>query len=423
MSALISAAARTLWSAPTLFALFAVFFSISRRAGFPQRRIFGALRGFVRRGGLKALGVPLPAVLGVGNITGMAAAVCLGGPGAVFWCFLAGLLGSGVQYAECLVGIKKKSAQGVGAMYLLRAQGSPRTAAVYAAAVCLCGLLIGAAIPSGAAVQLALPGLSPEKALACGASIALLSAAVILGGRKRVQSICAKIVPWLVLFYLALLAAILLSARGSILSALRLILREAFALRPAVSGLGGYGAARAMHWGTARGLFSSEAGMGTAAIAAQTDARSAPEARAAQCACCAVIDTVLLSSLTGLAFTAAALETGAGFSDASGLMRAAFSLVPAAGGTLVTLCVGVLAFSTILGWYCIASCAHAYLFPGKKGRVLTLFWIFAVLAGPIILGKTLWEICDIATLFLLVPNLTALWRERSLLSEGGTTCT
>ena len=80
MSALIAAAARTLWSAPTLFALFAVFFSISRRAGFPQRRIFGALRGLVRRGGLKALGVPLSAVLGVGNITGMAAAVCLGGP-------------------------------------------------------------------------------------------------------------------------------------------------------------------------------------------------------------------------------------------------------------------------------------------------------------------------------------------------------
>ena len=419
-----------IWSAPVTAALFLVYFEISRCARFPQRRIF---RAFFSRAGRKdgaaALGIHLSAVLGVGNIVGMAAAITIGGPGAVFWVFVSGLLGAGVQYAEALVCLKHPEGGKTGAMYALRACGMRKTAEVYALACALCGLFIGAAIPSGAAVQLALPSLDAGGRLLAGGVLCALSACALTGGMQRVQKICTRLVPPLLFCYLLILAGILYTARASVLPAIARILREAFALRPALSGAAGWGISRAMHWGCARGLFSSEAGLGTAGIAAQEMRGGSIHQRALTSGSSAVIDTVLLASLTGIAFVAAALDTGVGFGDAQALLYAAFSLFPFVGALFLRICVTILAFSTIMGWYWISCQAVGYFRFRQGRRLLLVLWLSAILAGPVLLCRALWDACDVVTVFLLAPNLALLLRNRHSLApaqekqEHGGTCT
>lgn len=404
--------ADAIWSAPVIFVLFTVFVYITCKARFPQRRLPGAFAELFRgKGAYRAVSVNLSAVLGVGNIAGVAMAIAAGGPGAVLWCFVSGLFGVGVQFAECLVCAKYARAGGSGGpMYVLRRFGMKKSAAVYAAAVSLCGLLIGAAIPSNTVVRTVMPSLSGAQWLFAGAGIAALAALVISGGGRRAADFCAYVIPPTLVVYLCVCAGILYVARENIGEALSLIFRQAFALRPAAAGAAGYGFARAVRWGTARGLFSSEAGMGTAGITAAEELSTAPTARALGCACSAVIDTLLLATLTGVCFVSAALETGSGFSDAAALVSGAFSLFPYIGKYFILICVTFLGFSTIIGWYWVADRAYGFLFPKAKHGFFAAIWLAAIFLGPAAEGNTIWSACDILTVFLFVPNLCCVLR-------------
>ena len=420
--------ADTIWSAPVIFVLFAVFVYITCKARFPQRRLPGAFAELFRgKGAYRAVSVNLSAVLGVGNIAGVAMAIAAGGPGAVFWCFVSGLAGVGVQFAECLVCAKYARAGSPGGpMYVLRRFGMGKSAAVYASAVCLCGVLIGAAIPANTVVRTVIPSLSGRQWLFAGAALAALAALVISGGGRRAADFCAYVIPPTLVVYLCVCAGILYVARESIGEAVALIFSQAFALRPAAAGAAGYGFARAVRWGTARGLFSSEAGMGTAGITASEEVNGTPTARALGCACSAVIDTLLLATLTGVCFVSAALETGSGFSDAGMLVSGAFSLVPYIGKYFILICVTFLGFSTIIGWYWVADRAYGFLFPGRKRALFAFIWLAAIFLGPAASGNTIWSACDILTVFLFIPNLCCVLRilphcgaELALLSQRG----
>ncbi len=417
-----------IWSAPVIFVLFVTFVYITIQARFPQRRLLSAFVELFRgKGAYRAVSVNLSAVLGVGNIAGVAMAVAAGGPGAVFWCFVSGLAGVGVQFAECLICAKYTHAGGIGGpMYVLQRFGMKKSAFVYASAVCLCGLLIGAAIPANTVVRTVMPSLTGSQWLIAGALLAFLAALVISGGGRHAADFCAYVIPPTIAVYICVCGGILYIARESVGEAIALIFEQAFAMRPAAAGVAGYGFARAVRWGTARGLFSSEAGMGTAGITASEEVSGSPTARALGCACSAVIDTLILATLTGICFVSAALETGMGFSDASKLISGAFSLFPYIGKYFILICVTFLGFSTIIGWYWVADRACGFLFPGIRRGFFARIWLLAILLGPSVSGNTIWSACDILNVFLLVPNLCCILRmlphcgaELDLISRSG----
>lgn len=405
-----------LWSAPVIFALFLLYLYISWKSGFPQRYILHGIRtAFAGGSGVyKSLSLSLAAVLGVGNIVGVALAIALGGAGAVFWCWLAGLAGVGVQYAECLFSLKYRiqdeggAAHG-GPMYVMRTTGRKGSALLYAAAVCLCGIAMGALIPANSVCEvLGKAGRLPQPLLA--ALITIPAAVLILGGARRIFEFCAGAVPVILVCYIGVCLAALCICRKEVFPALTLIIKEAFSPVCAVSGLTGYGVGRAARWGVARGLFSSEAGMGTAGISAAASERGVAAEQAIGCASSTVWDTMVLAALTGVTFVAAALHGGYGFGNALALADRAFALVPIVGRYVLPVSITILGFSTIVGWYYIAEQAYRFLFGGRTVRIFSLAWIAAAFAGGMTSMELAWTLSDILCVFMMAPNLAAVLR-------------
>ncbi len=250
-----------IWSAPVIFAL------LSFLRTYPGKRAFrsGISRSVSAQpfsgtsGVYKSLSVSLAAVLGVGNIVGVALAISLGGAGAVFWCWLAGLVGVGVQYAECLFSLKYRgrgkdgTAHG-GPMYTMRATGHRGSGLLYALAVCLCGIAMGALIPANSICEV-LSNNGHFPAALVSAVITILAAVVILGGAKMILTF-APALSRLSLYCISAFAwRFFFICRGQLGSALSLIVTEAFNPVCAVTGVTGYGVGRAARWGVARGLF------------------------------------------------------------------------------------------------------------------------------------------------------------------------
>jgi len=412
MTQWIEKTAGILWSAPMVFALFAVFLYITCKAHFPQRRLASAFRELFRgHGAYRAVSVNLSAVLGVGNIAGVAMAIASGGPGAVLWCFVSGLTGVGVQFAECLICAKYTPLSGIGGpMHVLRRFGMKYSAVIYAAAVCICGLLIGAAIPAGTIAGNFAVSPVPAGRFLISLFLVVPATLVITGGGRRAADFCAYAIPPTLFVYLVVCAGILWITRECLPDALQRIVSEAFSLRPVLSGVGGYGFSCAVRWGAARGLFSSEAGMGTAGITAAEAIETSPTQRALGCACSAVIDTLILATLTGVCFVSAELHNGGDFSDANRLISGAFSLFPYVGKYFIAICVTFLGFSTIIGWYWVAQRAYAFLFPHARQSFLVVLWLAAVFFGAAAQNALLWDACDIMTVFLLIPNLRCILR-------------
>lgn len=411
---LLSSAADLIWSAPIVFLLLGIFLYISYLAGFPQRRIWKGIRTAFsgNREVLKSLSVSLAAVLGVGNIVGVAMAISLGGPGAVFWCWAAGFAGMGVQYAECLCSLRHStqgsSALPGGPMVSLRAMGFRGSAWLYAAAAVLCGLTMGALIPANSIRTVLLPYGGNACLLAC--TLAVLTALVLMGGAGRIFSFCVRVIPLLVLCYMAACGYILVLCRDAVGEALGTIIREAFSFRGVFAGTAGYGIGRAARWGVARGLFSSEAGLGTAGISAASTGAQDRDAQALGCACQSVWDTMILASLTGLTFVTSAISGGYGFRDPMLLAQNAFSLIPVVGEWLLPVFLAVLGFSTIIGWYYIARQAWLYLTNLRAGMLFTLLWIGAVTFGVFLLTELAWTLSDLFSMLMLVPNIRMLCR-------------
>lgn len=405
-----------LWSAPVIFALFLIFLYISWKAGFPQRYIpFGIRTTFSGKNGVyRSLSVSLAAVLGVGNIVGVALAISLGGAGAVFWCWLAGLAGVGVQYAECLFSLKYRGRRPDGTtyggpMYTMRAAGRRKSAFLYAAAVCLCGIAMGALIPANSICEvLETEGSLPNIFIA--AAVAVLAAVVILGGAKTIFDFCAGAIPVIIILYIGVCFAVLVICRAELGGAVSLIVKEAFCPVSAVTGVTGYGIGRAARWGVARGLFSSEAGMGTAGISAAAAGHGMAAEQAIGCACSTVWDTLVLAAMTGIAFIAAALHGGYGFGNALALADRAFALVPVIGRYVLPVSITILGFSTIVGWYYIAEQAFRFLFAGRAVRVFALVWIAAAFSGGIASMELAWTLSDILCVFMMAPNLAMVIR-------------
>jgi AGCS family alanine or glycine:cation symporter len=401
-----------LWQGPLLWALMGAHLYFTGRLHLVQRHVLRGIRLSVsgrREGGISrfgALSTTLAAAIGTGNIIGVATAVALGGPGAVLWCWLTGVLGMATRYAEtylCLT--HRRNGPAGGPMYILEDLKKPGIARLFAF------LVLAAALTTGAMLQTNAIGLVASwygiPKLPCAAAVTALAALGIWGGARSVARLCQWLVPLMSGLYLAGCFAVLWVNRAALPEAVGMILLGAVRPRAVVGGVSG-GMLTAARYGVARGLFTNEAGMGTAPMAAAAGPLEDPKRESLVAMTAVFWDTVVICGLTGLVVVSG-LALGAA-SD-SGLCWAAFSVLPW-GGAAVSVCLAVFAFATVVGWCWYGQCGWHYLFGGWGGRLYQICYLASAFLGTFGGLSALWSLGSVLSGLLALPNLWCLWKLR-----------
>lgn len=426
---LLTALNQALWGLPMILLLTSVHLFLTWKTGFIQRKLPLALRlsltGESRAAGdispFAALSTALASTLGTGNIIGVGTAVALGGPGAVFWCWITGIFGMATTYGEALIAVRYRirASDGRmlgGAMYALEYGLHLRLPALLFA---LCGVLASFGI--GCAVQVsAISAVLPLPPLAVGITTGLLAGLAIFGGISSISRICTRLVPLMAGFYLSGCFFLLWHHRLFLLPALRLILKSAFAPRSLSGGLAGSGLLLAARYGIARGLFTNEAGMGSAPIAAASARCSDPVRQALIASTATFWDTVVICLITGLVIVSSLLATdpAALFSTAalSGetLTLRAFTVIPFVGRPLLLFSIVTFAYATILGWSYYGERCLEYLTRFRKSTekqnffLYRLFWILTLVFAPVFRLSPVFALADTLNALMALPNLLAL---------------
>lgn len=392
------------------------------RLRFPQRRIFHAIRlSFARDSEAEgdvsqfgALATSLAATIGTGNIIGVATAVALGGPGAVLWCWLTGVLGIATKYSEGLLAVKYrvKTSDGKmlgGPMYALeRGLGWKWLAVTFCVLTAIAAFGIGNTVQSNAISLLCFETYGIP-AVWTGAAISLLAALVILFGVKGIARFCTAFVPLMALLYVAGCVYILFVNGAYVWDALCLICRSAFSPQAAGGGFVGTTVMMTARYGIARGLFSNESGMGSAPIVAAAAKTDHPVRQALVSSTGTFWDTVVICALTGLVLVSSILAyPDISYENGGALTKTAFEKIPYVGAPLLTFGIITFAFSTILGWSYYGERAVEYL-SGKRFLLLYRFlYVAAIFAGAILQLTVVWNVADLLNALMAIPNLISL---------------
>lgn len=422
---LLTACSDFVWGVPLMALLFGSHLFFTVRLRFPQRKLARAIRLSVTEetgaegevSPFGALATALAATLGTGNIVGVALAVSIGGPGAVFWCWITGVFGMATKYAESFLAVKyrKRTKTGGfagGPMYVMEKRFSTKLPAVLFSL-----FTIAASFGTGSSVQsnaigevLGHGGEIPFWII--GMAITIPAGAVILGGAKKITRVCQGLIPAMAALYLGGAAALLVICRKELLPALSLILKSTFSFRPAAGGLAvslGFKAARE---GIARGLFSDESGLGTAPMAAAAAKTSSPVNQALAAMTGTFWDTVVFCAVTGILVVAAMLHAPqiVSVTEPGNLAEQAFGLMGRTGNLVFLISLTAFAFATILGWNFYGEQAVRYLFPESRCGILIyrLFYLASVFCGAIVPMRLVWQLSDLFNGLMAVPNLLVL---------------
>ena len=419
------------WGWPTIVILLGtgILLTIATRGaqfrylGLTLREVLGTITQKAQAPGsvspFQAVATALASTVGVGNIAGVSTAIAIGGPGALFWLWLSGVLGMCTKFAEIVVALhyREQDASGVwrgGAMYTLRKLGLPWLGTAFAALVALAAFGIGNMVQANSVADSlrASFGVSPQ---ITGVVLAAVTAAVILGGIRRIGEVTEIMVPAMALFYLLGGLVILLRYAAEIPTALGLVIEGAFTGTAATGGFAGSTLMMALRYGVARGLFSNEAGLGSAPIvhaAAQTDH---PVRQGLYGIFEVFVDTILVCTTTGLVV----LVTGSWTQGASGaaLAGAAFSagLPGTWGNIVVTVSLVLFAFSTVIGWSYYGETGIVYLFGTKAAVPYRLLWLVFIYLGSVGSLHLVWNVADTLNGLMALPNLLAVLMSVTLL--------
>jgi len=411
-----------IWGWPLIILLLGTHLYLTIRLRFPQRHIFKAIRLSVAKdsaasGDVSQFGsltTALAATIGTGNIIGVATAIALGGPGAVFWCWLTGVFGISTKYAEGLLAIKYR-VQGAdgkmlgGPMYALeRGLGWKWMAILFALFTSIAAFGIGSTVQANA-IATTLDeayGVSPYIS---GTVVCLLAAAVILGGIKSIARVCSFLVPFMALFYVVGCLYILFVNAPYLWPALQLICQSAFEPEAAGGGFVGSTLIMTARYGIARGLFSNESGMGSAPIVAAAAQTRNPVRQALVSSSGTFWDTVVICAITGLVIVSSVLaHPDIDFSNGATLTKDAFAKIPHIGRPLLTFGLLTFAFSTTLGWSYYGERAVEYL---KGNRWMTgyrMLYIASMFLGCVMNLTLVWNFADCINGLMAIPNLLSL---------------
>lgn len=412
-----------LWGWPLLTLLLGTHIFLTIRLKFPQRHLVTALKMYFSRdeankegdiSQFSALMIALAATVGTGNIIGVALAISIGGPGAVFWCWITGILGMATRYGEGLLAIRYRvrSSDGQmmgGPMYVLeRGMHSKSLGIVFAILTAIAAFGIGNVTQGNAAATL----LNETWAISTWLSasvLTVLTGLVMLGGIKSIGRTCALMVPLMAVFYIGGCLFILIMQSHHVLPAISLILESAFSGEAVEGGFAGATLMMAMRAGVSRGLFSNEAGLGSAPIASAA-AKTANSVRQALISSTGPFwDTVIICALTGIVITTSVIaHPDISFTDGKTLTFSAFSKIPYIGMPLLTVSLLTFVISTLLGWSYFGEKAMEYLVGIKSVFPYRIVWVILVFVGCIAKVEMVWNFADCANALMCIPNLISL---------------
>jgi AGCS family alanine or glycine:cation symporter len=358
----------------------------------------------------QAVATALASTVGVGNIAGVATAIFLGGPGALFWLWVSGLFGMATKFSEIVIALhyREPDATGTmrgGAMYTLKkGLGLPWLGAVFALLTAVAAFGIGNMVQANSVAESLRASFDLSPAIV-GGILVVVTGVVILGGIKRIADVTQVLVPFMAIFYLAGGLLILVMRAGELPHALRLVVDGAFSGTAATGGFAGSTIMMAMRYGVARGLFSNEAGLGSAPMvhaAAQTDH---PVRQGMYGIFEVFVDTILICTVTGLVI----LVTGVWDGGATGAALSARAFETGLPGTwgdvVVTTGLVLFAFSTIIGWSYYGETGIVYLAGARAAIPYRLAWLVFIYLGATGSLHLIWDIADTLNGLMAIPNL------------------
>lgn len=411
-----------LWGWPMIALLLGTHVFLTIRLRFPQLKILKAIKLSVKRdkdasgdvSQFGALATALAATIGTGNIVGVATAISLGGPGAVFWCWLTGVFGIATKYGEGLLAIKYRetTADGRmlgGPMYALeKGLGWKWMAVLFAIFTTCASFGIGSTVQANAIATITHETYGVPTTIV-GIAVSLLIAAVVLGGVKSIAKVCGFLVPFMALFYV-MGCIYILSVNGNyVWPAIKLIVESAFSPQAASGGFAGTSVMLAARYGISRGLFSNESGMGSAPIVAAAARTRNPVRQALVSSTGTFWDTVVICAITGVVIVSSILAyPDISYTDGATLTKMAFDKIPYVGKPLLSFGLLTFAFSTILGWSYYGERAVEYLKGKSWMLVYRVLFIISIFAGSVANLNVVWNLSDCTNALMAIPNLISL---------------
>jgi AGCS family alanine or glycine:cation symporter len=355
----------------------------------------------------------LSATVGTGNIVGVATAVSIGGPGALFWMWCTALVGMATKYAESMLAVhyRETDEQGRkvgGPMYYIRTGLGQRwawLAFLFALFGALAGFGIGSSVQANS-VAAAMTNAFAIPNWVSGLVMAVLVGLVLIGGIKRIGAVSGALVPLMVVIYLICTLVVLAVHIAELPAALWLVVESAFTPTSASGGFAGATVMLAVEKGVARGIFSNEAGLGSAPIAHAAAETNSPVTQGAIAMTGTFIDTIIVCTLTGLML----VVTGVWNSSAAGveLTANAMGSVLPYGDKILALCLALFAFTTLLGWSYYGERCAEYLLGVKVILPFRVLWVLAVFTGAVVHLDLVWMLADTLNGMMAIPNLIAL---------------
>jgi alanine or glycine:cation symporter, AGCS family len=414
------------WGVPMIVLILGTGFYLQLRLGFmPLRNIAYGFRMIWKSRSVHdkasgdispyaALMTALSATVGTGNIAGVATAIAVGGPGAVFWMWMTALVGMATKYAEVVVAVKyrEQNSKGQwvgGPMYAIKNGLGPKwrwLAAAFAIFGGLAGFGIGAMVQANG-ISSAMESAFGVQTWMTGLVVAALTAAVVLGGIQRIGAVAEKLVPTMCLVYIVCVLWVLGCYVEQIPSAFMLIIEQAFQPTAAVGGFAGSTVLMAIRMGVARGIFSNEAGLGTAGIAQAAGQTKDPVFSGIVGMMGTFIDTIIVCTMTGLAI----VVSGVWDSGASGALLSTQSFeaaMPGFGKYLLAISLAVFAFTTILGWAYYGEKCWTYLVGPICEKPFRVLWVAGVFMGAVVTLDVAWLVADTLNALMAIPNLISL---------------
>ncbi len=360
-----------------------------------------------------ALMTSLSSTIGMGNIAGVATAIGLGGPGALFWMWCAAFVGMATKYAEAVLAVNYRETDEAGRkvggpMYYIKNGLGDKwkwLGGAFALFGSLAGFGLANTVQSNAVSQVLETNFNVPTVIS-GIVMAVLVGGVLLGGIKRIASVAGKLVPFMAALYMTATFIILVMNAPAIPAAIILVVDSAFNGAAATGGFAGATLMLALRTGIARGIFSNEAGLGSAPIAHAAAETNSPVRQGTIAMLGTFIDTLIICTMTGLVLIVTGVWSGE--PQGAAMTLAAFTGALPYGDIILSLCVALFAFTTMLGWsYYGERCAEFLVGP----RVITPFrvlWVIGIFVGTQMSLELVWKMTDALNGLMAIPNLIAL---------------
>jgi AGCS family alanine or glycine:cation symporter len=432
ISNLLSEANSFMWGWFMIILLFSTHLFFTFRTGFIQRYIGRGIRLTFAKSDIShpgnmshfsSLMIALAATIGAGNIVGVATAITLGGPGAVFWCWITGFFGIATKYSEAVLAIKyrEKTPQGNfigGPMYALEKGLKSKFLAVL-----FCVFTIFASFGIGNMVQAntfadVLNYSFQIPLWLSGIVSTLIVGVVLIGGVKSIAAVCRRLVPFMAIIYILSCLVILFVNAPYLKETIGLIFRTAFSSEAIVGGMCGGGIMLAARFGIARGLFSNESGMGSAPIAAAAARTKIPSEQGLVSMTGTFWDTVVICALTGLVLVSAQIKNPMAYVDLQGvrITYEAFNAIPF-GNYFIVISLVSFTFSTLVGWSYYGERCLEYLSGGRGIITYRIVWVILVYVGATTTLDIVWNFSDLSNALMVIPNVIALFGLHKIIKQ------